>query len=383
MTVLRPSEVFPPIEPAQAGFDEVKLAQVGAFIESELAAGRFPGAGLVITRRQRTVLELTWGTYCSPVSRAVPYRLGVLNMLYSFSKVVSATVVVMAAQDGLVDYDLPVWHYIPEFKTGGKETITLRHLLTHSAGIPNAPLGPVLSDSDWQLGVKAVCGHPIEWLAGSKTLYHGLSGLFVAAEVVRRVSGYRTWQDICNERLFEPLESTFSFTIPEDNPVALTPQPKELPAKLEPGTYHLLGHPGGGCFGSLADTQKLLNMHLMGGMWNGAQLLKPAAFAEMHRVQYAEKIAETRERGQAQQHEYWALGWLTRGATSTGWFGFGDRASEASFGHAGIDTVMTVADPVHDLAITFMTTDSPEPSEDATRLRCTVTNLVVSALFTE
>ncbi|MHB1355663.1 MAG: serine hydrolase domain-containing protein [Anaerolineae bacterium] len=380
MTLEPTSAIFPLIAPADAGMDADKLNMACAFIEDELAVGRFPGAALVVTRGQRTVLERTWGVYCNTTTRDEPYHLGVLNMLYSFSKVVSATVVVLTQQDGLLDYDLPVWRYVPEFRNGNKEAVTLRHLLTHSAGIPNAPLGSVLTEEDWQTAVRACCAHEIEWPAGSKTAYHGASGMFMAAEVVRRVSGNAPWETICQQRLFKPLGARFTFLPPaQQYDTALTPQPAELPCILGPQTYGALGHPGAGCFGTSADAQRLLNLHLQQGVWQGKQIIQPAAFAEMHRVQYAQQINQAQQTGQTPAHEYWALGWLTRGKTTSGWFGFGERASEASYGHAGIDTVMSVADPERNLAITFMTTNSPKPSEETTRLRDTVTNLVVAA----
>ncbi len=376
------SDVFSPADPATLGFDPEALEAAPRFVEEELRGGRFPGAGLVVTRHGRTVLERAWGSYCSSIHREIPYHTGVVNMLYSFSKVVSATVVVMAQQDGLVSYDEPVWHAIPEFRGGGKDAITLRHLMTHSAGIPNVPMGSVLGEERWREGVHACCAAEAEWEPGSRTAYHGLTGMLMAAEVVRRASGGATWDAICRERLFDPLGAdSFTFELPSDDvEVALTPQPAELPCPVEPEPFFGLGHPAGGCFGTLADMQRLLVLHLNGGVWQGRRLLEPEAFEEMHRVRYAEEIAAARAEGKQPQHEPWALGWLTRGASTEGWFGFGRLTSERAYGHAGIDTVMGVADPERDLAITYVMTNSPVPSEDAGRLRDTVTNLVVAAL---
>ena len=67
----------------------------------------------------------------------------VVNPLCSLSKLISATVIVMLRDQGLLDYDVPVAENIPEFTGGGKNSITIRHLLTHSAGLPRVPLGPV------------------------------------------------------------------------------------------------------------------------------------------------------------------------------------------------------------------------------------------------
>ena len=92
----------------------------------------------------------------------------------------------MVCQDGLLNYDKPISTYIPEFTGDGKETITLRRLLTHSAGIPNVPLKAVDTEDKWQAALKALCAAKVEWQPGSRTLYHGLTGHFLAADVVRR-----------------------------------------------------------------------------------------------------------------------------------------------------------------------------------------------------
>jgi CubicO group peptidase (beta-lactamase class C family) len=71
-----------------------------------------------------------------------------------------------------------------------------------------------------------------------------------------------------------------------------------------------------------------------------------------------------------------------KGDSIAEWFGFGNRASGRSFGHAGIDTVTTVADPERELAIVFVTTDGPKPAdrENIVRIRNTVTNRVIEAI---
>ncbi|MCF6287148.1 MAG: beta-lactamase family protein, partial [Candidatus Hydrogenedentes bacterium] len=288
----------------------------------------------------------------------------------------------LAQQDGLLDYDAPVSTYIPEFKGGGKESITLRHLLTHSAGIPSVAFTDVLTPEKWQAGVDAFCAAKVEWPPGSKTAYHALSGAFVAAEAVRRVSGMKSWPDICRERLFDPLGATsLTFGLPPaGTPVSLGPQPRELPAALDGAHFGLLGHPAGGCIGAPRDVLKVLQLFLNGGTWEGKILLKPETVDEMLRVQYMEERLSAIKAGKKPTHEFWGLGWLTRGDTNTGWFGFGDQISEASFGHAGLDTVIGVADPETKLSLVFITTDSPKTPEQTTLLRNTVTNLVAKAI---
>lgn len=364
------------------GVKRRKMQAAIEFMDEEFEKGSFPGASLVATRNERLFLEEYRGTYCDGKTRDVPVDGSVINMVYSFSKVVTATVVVMAHQDGLVDYDAPVSEYLPGFEAGGKEKITLRHCLTHSAGIPTPPLTQVLTEEQWQKNVETVCKHELEWEPGSKTLYHGLSGKFVAAACVKAASGNKPWNDICRERLFDPIGAkTMTFGLPpEGAPVAYTPQPKELPFPTSLDQLGMAGHPGGGCFARVDDMLRLLQLHLNGGVWKGKRLIKKDAFEEMHRVQYAAEIEAAIAAGKKPAHEYWALGWLTRGKTETGWFGFGNVVSEQAYGHAGINTVIGIADPATGLAMAFLTTDVPKSDAETIRLRNTATNLVASAL---
>lgn len=377
-----PMPQIPAAAPADVGVDPRLLERATEFVAAEVEAGTVPGACLVATRDGRCFLREYWGTYCDGERRDAPFSGDVVNLLYSFSKVVSATVVVMALQDGLLKLDVPASKYIPGFTGGGKDGITLRHLLTHAAGLPGLQLGRAATEEQWQQCVEAACEAEVEWEPGSRTAYHGVSGLFLAAECVRRVSDMTPWQDICGRRLFEPLGTQhLSFALPaEGTPVAVTPQPAALPFPPDAERLAFLGHPAGGAFGTPDDMLKLLHLHLNEGAWEGKQLIQPEAFREMHRVQYAGEIAAAAAAGQPQLHEFWELGWLRRGSTREHWFGFGDQTSERTFGHAGINTVIGLADPESNLALAFLTTNSPPSDEETVRLRNTVTNLVGASL---
>ena len=391
-------EPFPRVAPAEVGVNEASLEEVVKFLDAELKAGTFPGAALVATRHGKTFIERYWGTYCNQQRRANPYDASVVNMFFSFSKLVSATVVVMAHQDGLIDYDVPVSTYIPEFAGGGKDKITIRQLLTHSAGIPTwgyhpeHRFGSVATEEKWQAEIKSICAAKVEWEPGSKTEYHAVSGMLVTAEAVRRVSQNKPWNTICRERLFEPLGAA-SLTFdepPAGTPLALVPQPKELPSGYGLFQDALLGHPAGGCFGRFVDVLKILNLHVNKGVWRGKTLVKPDAFKEMHTVQYAREIEQAVAAGKAPVHDSWGLGPLLRGTgPSTGtqaWFGFANQTGPHIFGHAGIDALMTVGDPDQDLAMVFMTTNSlkwPDdlgPPEKVNPLRNGVTDRIYQAL---
>jgi len=379
---MRPSDLYPAASPAQMGLRPEALDNACAYIEQAIAAGHVPGAALVAIREEHTVLERTWGTYCDGHTRDRRFSLETTNLFYSFSKPISATVVAMAVERGLLGWDDPVSRHVPAFAQGGKEGVTIRHLLTHSAGIPTVNLPEAVTEDGWRAGVQACCEHPLEWPVGSRSAYHGLSGLLMAAECVRQATGNPAWDDLARAWLFEPLGAeSLSFARPRgDAPVALTPQPADLPTALEPDRYRLMGHPAGGCMGLLVDIHRFLWLHLNDGLANGARLLQPETVREMRRIQYAAAIQDARAAGREPAHEPWGLGWLLRDQLGPHWFGYGQRTAPQTFGHAGIDTVLTAADPRARLTLSFLTTDSQEDPEQVTRIRNGVTDRVMEAV---
>ena len=356
-----------------------RFQKLKEFIEAEIAAGAFPGAGVMITENGKLLLEHYLGTYCSPTQRVNPLDSSISHMLYSFSKGISATVIVLAHQKKLIDYDLPVYAYIPEYRGEWKDMTTIRHLLTHSAGIPEISLTRVYTEEEWRNGVASCCDASVQWEPGSKTEYHATSGLFLAAEAVRRTMNMTSWEDICREFLFQTLNAeSLTFKIPSNSHVALTPQPNELPSPINTAHFSLLGHPGGGCFGRLEDVIKVLELHLNQGFYKGKMLIQKKEVEEMHRIQYEKQIMHANKNGDPRAHEPWGLGWLIKRDLKDHWFGFGQSTCPRTFSHAGIDTVLGVGEPEKQLAIAFVTTDSPNPSESNTaRIRNMVTDIVM------
>jgi hypothetical protein len=104
----------------------------------------------------------------------------------------------------------------------------------------------------------------------------------------------------------------------------------------------------------------------------------------MHTVQYEKEIAAARAAGEPPKHEPWGLGLLLRGdgpaCEAHKWFGFYDQSSSGIFGHAGIDTLIGVADLKTRVAFVFATTDSPKPAEKTIPVRNQVTDLVFGEL---
>jgi CubicO group peptidase (beta-lactamase class C family) len=363
-----------------------KFARALQLIDEEFQAGTFPGALLAVSRHGSPALEKQWGTYLSRQEPDVPCDGQMVNMLYSVSKLVASTVIVMARQMGKFDFDTPVAKLVSGFEGGGKEAITLRHLLTHSAGLPNVPLKAVGSEEQWQTALGALCAAKVDWEPGSRCAYHGLTAHFLAAHVVRSALGMKPWNEICQELLFDPIGAkSLSYAMPPaDAPLAVTPQPADR--KYNPASFeqNILGHPAGGAFGNAGDLLKLLQLHLNRGLWQGKRLIDEEALAQMHTVQYARQIEDSVSAGKPAAHQSWGLGILLRGNGPVdgghGWFGMAGVTDGRVFGHAGIDTIIAVADPQRDAALVFLTTDAPKPPAKTPELRSGVVARVLAAV---
>jgi len=353
------------------------------YLEELVERGIAPGASLIASRDGRVMMRQVAGTCCRADDREAAVTPDTIFPLFSFSKVITGTIVAMAVSEGLLDYDDRISQHIPEFRGGGKEEITLRHCLTHAAGLNKMEPGRVGDAPGWNATLEKLCAAEVEWEPGSRTVYHAWTGSFLAAECVRRVYGGLPWEDLCRQKLFEPLGvSSMTFELPTGaSPVAIIPIP--APGKPVAPLYGS-GQPGAGCFGTLEDALTVLHFHLQNGIWNSRALISPEVFREMHRIQYAAEIAAALAAGTAPLHEPWGLGPLLRGphpaADSHRWFGFANQSPPGIFGHAGISSLTAVADPQSGLALVFSATHAMQPATTTIEVRNEVTDRVFAAL---
>jgi len=126
--------------------------------------------------------------------------------VYSASKAITATVVHVLAERGLVDIEAPVAEYIPEFAQHGKGGITVGHVLAHRAGVPNLPRTALDLDllDDQAHILEVMTSAKPRSRPGKRLAYHAISGGFILAEVVRRVTG-KGIRDVLAEEILDPL----------------------------------------------------------------------------------------------------------------------------------------------------------------------------------
>ncbi|RMD85295.1 MAG: class A beta-lactamase-related serine hydrolase [Candidatus Dadabacteria bacterium] len=126
--------------------------------------------------------------------------------IFSASKAITAMVIHLLDQRRLIHLDDPVCEYLPEFATSGKQWITIRHVLTHRAGIPNVPEEAIdleLLDHPEDI-IDILSGVELLWRPGRQVAYHAISGGFILGEIVRRVTGSDIRQ-VLREEIQRPL----------------------------------------------------------------------------------------------------------------------------------------------------------------------------------
>ncbi|MGI8793738.1 MAG: serine hydrolase domain-containing protein [Acidimicrobiales bacterium] len=136
-------------------------------------------------------------------------------LMWSCTKAVVAGVVWQLMGEGLIDVELPVADYLTEFGSNGKHLITVEQVLLHTAGIPQAPIGP----RSWSTSAgrrAAFAKWRLNWEPGSRFEYHALSAWWVLAELIVEVTG-ADYRDEIRRRITEPLGlGSLALGVPEE-----------------------------------------------------------------------------------------------------------------------------------------------------------------------
>jgi CubicO group peptidase (beta-lactamase class C family) len=161
------------------------------------------GAAVAVFHRGELVVDAWTG---ARNAAGEPWRSDTMAMSFSTTKGVVATTVHRLVDRGLIDYDEPVATYWPEFAAAGKERITVRQLLNHSAGLHH--LRDVISDAyemlDWDLVTSRLAAEAPRYAPGTRHGYHGITYGFLVGEVIRRVTGM-TVHDAVDTEIVKPL----------------------------------------------------------------------------------------------------------------------------------------------------------------------------------
>src|SRR3989454_3550658 len=124
---------------------------------------------------------------------------------YSVCKAAASTLVHMLAERRAFGYDTRVAELWPEFGAHGKQGVTIRHVLNHTAGVPGIPLTTTIEDlCDWDHMCAAIADSEPWWEPGTKIGYHAYTFGYIVGEIIRRVTG-KPISQVLREELSVPL----------------------------------------------------------------------------------------------------------------------------------------------------------------------------------
>lgn len=299
-----------------------------------------------------------------------PVQADTLFIGQSASKGVVATLIHRLAQAGKLAYDDPVAAYWPEFAANGKEGITIRQVLTHSAGIPQTPPGADMETiCDWAAMIRGIEGLSPLWEPGTKSGYHGLTFGWILGETAQRAAG-RPFASLVEEEICRPLgmggrlyfgappdaepriarisgDVRGMISLPEEllikQVLPVSVMPVHNPEWNEP-RFHRAGVPA---VGAVMTAEALARMYasLIGDGADGVRLLSPGHTEEAAQLQH-----HRHDEVMGASHRM-ALGYALADPELPG--AMGSRPDV--FGHAGMGSIIGFADPSAGLAVAILT----------------------------
>ena len=191
------------------GYVHESFRPVADQLEKQLAIPHAGGAAVCVYHRGECVMD-AWGGVRN--ERGEAWASDTLAMSYSTTKGVVATLVLALVDRGVFDYDDPVAKYWPEFAAAGKEHVTIRHVLSHQAGLHDVRNLIDHADRmlDWEFMTHALAAARPAYEPGTRPGYHGLTFGWLAGELVRRVT-QGTVNDALRTLLTVPLALDGSF----------------------------------------------------------------------------------------------------------------------------------------------------------------------------
>src|SRR5688572_6616331 len=154
-------------------------------LDKGITNGLQVGVQLFVAHASQPPIEIAVGE----AGPGVPMRGDTLMIWMSACKPVTAVAIGQLWERGLLDLDDRVARHIPEFAQNGKDAVTIRHLLTHTAGFRG--IAGDWERRPWEQIIAAVCDARLEpgWVPGEKAGYHVATSWYVLAEIVRRLDG--------------------------------------------------------------------------------------------------------------------------------------------------------------------------------------------------
>jgi len=179
---------------------------------ANLDSGSDIGASVAVYLDGEPVVDL-WGGWVDE-EKSAPWERDTITNVWSTTKTMTALCALILADRGELDFWTPVAHYWPEFAANGKDSIEVRHLMSHTAGLAgwDEPVG-YEDITDWDKMTGLLAAQAPWWEPGTASGYHALTQGYLVGEVVRRISG-QSLGTFFAEEVAGPLGADFHIGLP-------------------------------------------------------------------------------------------------------------------------------------------------------------------------
>jgi len=331
-----------------------QYAGVDAAVEAGLRLGVFPGAVVVIGRRDTILYARGFGRLTWSSSARVPTPDSTLWDLASLTKVMATASLAMVLTDrGVLDLDVPVMRVLPRFTGGGREAVTVRMLLDHTSGLP--AFAPLYRDARTREdAIERLWAVELRRLPGQRPEYSDLNAILLGL-VMEGVTGVPLDQ-LARQEVFEPFgmsQTGFAPTASFRPRIAPSMRDRQGPIAgrpSDPNAFALGGIAGhAGVFGTASDLARFAQVWLrQGRLADGREWVSGPTLQQFltHGAASGTRV----------------LGWDTPSLTPLDrTTSFGALAGMATYGHTGWTGTSLWIDPVGDLFLVLLTNRSYDP----------------------
>ncbi|MER7763185.1 serine hydrolase domain-containing protein [Streptomyces sp. NPDC097619] len=240
------------------------------------------GASVAVRLHGDPVVDL-WGGYAD-AARTVPWERDTSVCVNSTTKTMTALCALVLADRGALDLSAPVADYWPEFAAAGKEGVRVRHVLSHTAGLPELSGQAAVEELyDWEDVTGRLAAQAPAWEPGTAAGYHALTFGFLVGELVRRVSG-RLPGEFFAEEIAGPLGADFHIGLSAEHDGRIAPL---LPPLSETEEFAAAA-PGAGAATVAPGTVRVRDVNSVA--WRRAQVPATSGFGHARSVAHVQSV---------------------------------------------------------------------------------------------
>ena len=373
---------------ANSGISLDHLAQMDSIIRESIDKKELPGAVVLVGHHGRIVWRKAYGSRAIEPQRET-MTVDTIFDLASLTKVVATTTSIMILiEQGKVRLSDSVVQFIPEMKGGGRDAITIEHLLTHMTGFaPDFDLRERWTGYDE--AIERLAKEPLRSTPGTRFVYSDINYIALG-EVVHRVSGMML-DEFARRNIFAPLGMQDTGFRPDSKLRSRIAPTEKRRGQLnylgdsgadagsegeqwlrgqvhDPTSFRMGGIAGhAGLFSTADDLAIFCQMLLNGGSYKGTRVLSPLTVSTMTRPHAVSESGAAR-----------GLGWDIASSFSTN---KGDFFPLGSFGHTGFTGTSLWIDPATETFVIFLSNRvHPDGKGDVASLRGRIASIVASSI---